>query len=72
MLEKTLECFKEIKPVCTKGNQFWIFIGRGDAETDAPILCPPDVKTQLIGNDPDAGNDWRQKETMGAEDELVR
>ena len=75
MLEKTLESFldsKEIKPVCAKGNQSWIFIGRTDAEADAPIFCPPDVKSQFIGNDLDSGNDWRQKETRWAEDEMVR
>ena len=37
-----------------------MFIGRTDAE--APILQPPDVKSWLIGKDPDAGKDWRQKE----------
>ena len=48
VLEKTLESpmdYKEIKPVNTKANQSWIFIGRTDAE--APILCPRDVKSQL-------------------------
>ena len=43
-----------------KGNQPWIFIGRTDAEAEAPILCPSDVKSQLIGKDPDAGKDWRK------------
>ena len=51
-----------------KGNQPWIFIGRTDAE--APILWPPNVKSQLIGKDPDAGKDWRQKEKRAAEDEI--
>ena len=46
---------KEIKPVNPKGNQSWIFIGRTDAEAEAPILWPPDVKNWLIGKDPDAG-----------------
>ena len=32
-------------------------IGRTDAEAEAPILWPPDVKSQLIGKDPDAGKD---------------
>ena len=58
MLEKTtercLEC-KEIKPVNTKGNQSLIFIGRADAEAEAPIFWPSDAKSQLIGKDPDAG-----------------
>ena len=44
------------------GNRSWIFIGRTDAETEAPILQPSDVKSWLIGKDPDAGKDWRQKE----------
>ena len=64
ILEKTLESpldCKEIKPVNPKGNQPLILIGRPDAEVEAPILCPPDAKSQLIGNDPDAGKIWRQK-----------
>ena len=64
VLEKTLESSldsKEIKPVKTKGNQSWIFIGRTDAKAEAPIFWPPDVKSQLIGKDPDAGKDWRQE-----------
>ena len=44
-----------------KGNQFWIFIGRTDAEAETLILWPPDVKNWLIWKDPDAGKDWRQK-----------
>ena len=54
--------YKVIKPVSPKGNQLWIFIGRTDAEAGAPILWPPDVKSQHIGKDPDAGKDWRQEE----------
>ena len=57
MLEKTFESLldcKEIKPFNPKGNQPWIFVGRTDAEAEAPILWPPDVKSQLIGRDPDA------------------
>ena len=75
VLEKTLESpldFKEIKPASPKGNQSGIFIGRTDAEAEAPILWPPDVKSRLIGKDPDAGKDWRQKEKGAAEDEMVR
>ena len=49
-----------------------MFIGRTDAEADAPILWPPDVKSQLIGNDPDAGKDWKQKEKGAAKSEMVR
>ena len=63
VLEKTLESTldsKEIKPVNPKGNQPWIFIGRTGAEAEAPVLWPPDVKSQLIGKEPDAGKDWRQ------------
>ena len=73
MLEKTLETplnNKEIKPVGPKGNQPWIFIGRTNGE--APLLWPPDAKSQLIGKDPDARKDWRQKEKVTAEDEMVR
>ena len=65
MLEKTLESpvdSKEIKPVNPKGNQPWIFIGKTDTEAEAPILWPPDTKSQLFGKDPDAGKDWRQEE----------
>ena len=65
VLEKTLEspldCM-EIQPVHPKGNQFWIFIGRTDAEAEAPILWLPDVKNWLIEKDPVAGQDWRQEE----------
>ena len=60
-LENPLDC-KEIKPVNPKGNQSWIFIGRTDAEAEAPMLWPPDAKNWLIGKDPDAGKDWRQEE----------
>ena len=58
VLEKTLESpldCKEIQPVNPKGNQFWIFIGRTDAEAEAPVLWPPDVKRQLVREGPDAG-----------------
>ena len=74
MVEKTLESpldCKEIKPVNPKGNQPWIFIGRTDAEAETPILQPPDVKSQLIREDPDAGKDWRQEEKGTTEDEMV-
>ena len=65
MLEKTLESpldYKEIKQVNLKGNQLWIFIGRTDAEAEAPQLWPPDVNSWLIWKDPDAGKDWGQEE----------
>ena len=74
MLEKTLESpldYKEIKWVNPKGNQLWIFIGRTDAEAEAPILWPPDAKNQLTGKDSDAGEDGRQEEKGTTEDEMV-
>ena len=73
VLEKTLESpldSKEIKPVNSKGNQSWIFIGRTDAEAEAPILWPPDAKSRLTRKDPDAGKDWRQEE-KGMTEEMV-
>ena len=56
-----------------EGNQSWIFIGRIDAEAEAeaPVLCPPDVKNWLIGKDPDAGKDWRQDENRTTKNEVV-
>ena len=74
VLEKALESpleSKEIKSVNPKGNQPLILFGRSDAETEAPILWPPDVKSQLIGKDPDAGKDWKQEEKGATEDEMV-
>ena len=53
---------KEIQPVHPKGNQSWLFIGRTDAEAEAPVLWPPDAKNWLVGKDPDSGKDWRQEE----------
>ena len=74
VLEKTLEnpwdC-KEIQPVHPKGNQPWIFTGRTDADAEAPILWPPDVKNWLIGKDPDAGKDWKWEEKGMTEDEMA-
>ena len=74
VLEKTLksplDC-KEIQPVHPKGNQSWIFIGRTDAEAEAPILWPPDVKNWLTGKDPDTGKDWRLEEKGMTEDEMA-
>ena len=74
VLEKTLEspsACKEIKSVNPKGNQSWIFIARTDGEAEAPILGPPDAKSQLIRKDPDAGKDWRREEKWMTEDEMV-
>ena len=70
-LESPLDC-KEIKPVSPKENQPWIFIGRTDAEAEAPILWLPDETSQLIGKDSDAGKDGRRKVKGTAEDEMVR
>ena len=74
VLEKTaespLDC-KEIQPVHPKGNQYWIFFGRTDAEAETPILRPADVKNSLIWKDPDAGKDWMQEERGKTEDEMV-
>ena len=74
VLEKTLESpldSKEIKPVNPKGNQPWMFIGRTDAEAEALILRPPDVKIWLIRKDSNSGKDWRQEEKGTTEDEMV-
>ena len=74
VLEKTLESpfnSKKIKPVNPNGNQSWIFIGRTDAEAEAPILWPPDVKSWLTGKDSDAGRDWGQEEKGVTQDEMA-
>ena len=75
MLEKNLESLKDhkqIKLVIPKENQAWVFIGKSDAEAEALKLCPPNAKSWLTGNDPDAGKDGRQKEEEEeAEDEIV-
>ena len=55
--KKTVLAGKEIKSVNPKGNHPRIIIGRTDAEAEAPILWLSDVKTQLIGKDPDAEKD---------------
>ena len=75
VLKKTLGSpldYKEIQPVHPKGNQSWVFIGRTVTEVEAPILWLPDVKSRLIGKDPDSGKDWRQEEKGATEDEMVR
>ena len=74
VLEKTLESpldRKEMKPVNPKGNQPRMFIGRSDAEAEAPILWPPDVKSWPIWKDPDGRKDWWQEEKGKTEDEMV-
>ena len=74
VLEKTLESpldCKEIKPVHPKVNQPWVCIGRTDAEAEAPILWPPDVKGLHIGKDADAGKAWGQEEKRMTEDKII-
>ena len=74
VLEETvkspLDC-KDIQPVSPKGNQFWMFIGRTDVATEAPIFWPPYAKNWLTGKDPDGVNEWRQKEKGKTEHETV-
>ena len=73
VLEKTLESpldCKEIQPVHPKGDQSWVFFGRTDAEAETSILWPPDMKSWLIGKDPDAGKDWGQEKKGTTEDEM--
>ena len=69
-LESPLD-YKESKPINPKGSQPWIFIGRTDAEAEAPILWPLDAKSQLIAKDPDAGKDRRQEKKRATEHETV-
>ena len=69
-LESPLDC-KEIQPVQSKENQFWVFIGRTDAEAQTPILWPPHVKSWLIGKDPDGGRNWGQEEKGSTENEMA-
>ena len=64
VLEKTLESSldsKGVDRVNPKGNQSWILIGKTEAEAEAPVVWPPDAKSQLFGKDPDAGKDWEQE-----------
>ena len=72
VLEKTLESpldSKEIKTINSKGN--WIFIGRTDAEAEAPVLWPPDANSQLIRKDSDAGKSWGQEKKRVTGDKMV-
>ena len=74
VLEKSVQSLldsKKIKAVNPKGNQPWIFIRRIDAEAEAPVIWPPDAKSQYVRKDPDAGKDWKQEETGMTEDEMV-
>ena len=70
MARSPLDC-KEIKPVNPKGNQSRIFIGKTDAEAEAPVLWPPNAESWFIRKDPDAGKDGRQEEKGRTEDEMV-
>ena len=56
ILDSPFDC-KEIKPVSSKGNQVGMFIGRTVVEAEAPMLWPPEDKSQLTGKDSDAGKD---------------
>ena len=69
-LESPLDC-KEIHSVHSKGDQSWVFIGRTDTKAETPILWQPDVKSWLIGKDPDARRDWGQEENGMTEDEMA-
>ena len=72
-LESPLDC-KEIQPVHPEGDHTWIFIGRTNAEAEAPLLWPPDAKSWLMGKDPDAGKRskaGRQEEKGMTEDKMV-
>ena len=69
-LENPLDC-REIQPVHPKGDQPWVFIGGTDTEAETQILWPPDVKSWLIGKDPDTGRDWGQEEKGTTEDEMA-
>ena len=74
VLEKTLESplnCKEMQAVHPKADQSWVFIGRTDAEAETPVLWPPDVKSWLIWEDPDAGKNWGQEEKGMTKDEMV-
>ena len=74
VLEKTLESpldSKEIKSVNPKGNQSWIFIGRTNAEAEAPVLWPPDAKSWLFRKYPDIGENWRQEEKGKTGDKMI-
>ena len=63
MLNKTLKSLLDckIKAVSPKGNQHWTFIGKTEAEAEAPILWSPDTRSWPIGKDSDAREDWGQE-----------
>ena len=60
-----------LEPVCPKGDQSWVFIGRNDVKAEAPIIWLPDTKSWLIGKDPAAGRGWGQEEKETTEDEMA-
>ena len=73
VLEKILESpldSKEMKQANPKGNQPWLLIGRNVAETEAPILWPPDARSRNW-KDLNAGKDWEQDEKRAIEDEII-
>ena len=65
-----LDC-KEIQPVCSKGDQSWVFFGRNDAKSETPVFWPTNGKSWLIGKDSDAGRDWGHEEKRMTEDEMA-
>ena len=74
VLEKTLESpldYKEIQPVHPEGNKSWVFIGKTDAEAEAPVLWPLHSKSWLIGKASDAGRDWWAGGEGTTEDEMA-
>ena len=66
--ESSLDC-EEIQPVHPKGNQSWVFTGRTDDKAETPVFWLRDVKSWLIGKDPEARKDWRHEEKGTTEDE---
>ena len=74
VLDKTLESLldsKEIKPVNPKGNHPEYSLEGLTLEAEASILWPPDLKSRLLGKDPNAGKDWEQMKGE-IEDEMIR
>ena len=71
-ISENFKILKQIKPVSPKGNQSWIFIGRTDAEVEAPILWLSDMKNWLLGKVTDAGKDGKWEEKGKREDEMAR
>ena len=74
VLEKSIENpldSPEIKSVNPKGNKPHMVLRSADAEAEAPVLWPPNVKSWFTGKDPDAGKDWGWEEKGTTEDEMV-